>query len=144
MLLGRKDIPFQEKIGIAQLNGKDGHIFLKISPQDAHFSSGTIATQWDDFAPKIDTSYTTQDGVDLLEFLKKDDAFVSELTVFTLASVLDNTEQTNIFFHNTLFTLNLGKDEIGFELRIFDGEQQQKNLFSKLLGGDTSSVMIIV
>lgn len=143
MLLGRKDIPFQEKIGIAQLTGKDGHIFLKISPQDAHFSSGTIATQWNDFAPKIDTSYTTQDGVDLLEFLKKDDAFVSELTVFTLASVLDNTEQTNIFFHNTLFTLNLGKDEIGFELRIFDGEQQQKNIFSKLLGGDTSNMIIV-
>lgn len=46
------------------------------------------------------------------------------------------------FFHNTLFTLNLGKDEIGFELRIFDGEKQQKYPL-KLLSGDNTVMMVI-
>jgi len=127
MLLGKKDIPFQEKIGIVQLTGKDGTMSLKILPQEAHFSSGSIATQWSEFAPKIDASYTTGDGVDLLKFLEKDDTFISELAVFAFVSIFNNTEHTNTLFHNTLFTLNLGKDEIGFELRIFDGEKQQKS-----------------
>ena len=143
MLLGKKDIPFQEKIGIVQLTGKDGTMSLKILPQEAHFSSGSIATQWSEFAPKIDASYTTGDGVDLLKFLEKDNTFISELAVFAFVSIFNNTEHTNTIFHNTLFTLNLGKDEIGFELRIFDGEKQQKSTIWKLLSGDNTVMMVI-
>ena len=143
MLLGKKDIPFQEKIGIVQLTGKDGTMSLKILPQEAHFSSGSIATQWSEFAPKIDASYTTGDGVDLLKFLEKDNTFISELAVFAFVSIFNNTEHTNTIFHNTLFTLNLGKDEIGFELRMFDGEKQQKSTIWKLLSGDNTVMMVI-
>jgi hypothetical protein len=143
MLLGKKDIPFQEKIGIVQLTGKDGTMSLKILPQEAHFSSGSIATQWSEFAPKIDASYTTGDGVDLLKFLEKDNTFISELAVFAFVSIFNNTEHTNTIFHNTLFTLNLGKDEIGFELRMFDGEKQQKSTIWKLLSGDNNVMMVI-
>ena len=143
MLLGKKDIPFQEKIGIVQLTWKDGTMSLKILPQEAHFSSGSIATQWGEFAPKIDASYTTGDGIDLLKFLEKDNTFISELAVFAFVSIFNNTEHTNTIFHNTLFTLNLGKDEIGFELRIFDGEKQQKSTIWKLLSGDNTVMMVI-